>query len=96
MECNADSKIYSGIDLFKLIAAVLVVFLHVVETNSWYPNEIKYVFTRFAVPFFFITSGFFFFKGLEKSRDIKAYFIKYEKNLINIFMIWALVIYLFI
>ncbi len=84
---------YPGIDFFKLIAACLVVLLHTVETTAWYPSEIKYVFTRLAVPFFFITSGFFFYKGLDCSENPREYLIKYEKNLLRIFSIWALLIY---
>lgn len=57
-----EQKIYSGIDLFKLVAAVLIVVLHAIETTSWYSNEVKFVITRFAVPFFFIASGFFSLK----------------------------------
>ncbi len=50
---------YTGIDLFKLIATVLVVLLHAVETSAWYPREIKFVFTRLAVPFFLCFPVFF-------------------------------------
>lgn len=89
-----SQKIYPGIDLFKLIAAVLVVLLHTIETTNWYPNEIKFVFTRLAVPFFFITSGFFFYRGLRKSSDKRTYFFKYEKNILKIFVIYALILYL--
>lgn len=86
-------KVYNGIDLFKLIAAVLVVLLHSIETNEWYSCEIKFVFTRFAVPFFFIASGFFFYKGLDNAEDKQRYFIRYEKNLLKIFIVWGVVIY---
>ena len=88
-----DRKIYNGIDSFKLIAAVLVVLLHTIETSAWYPCEVKFVLTRFAVPFFFIASGFFFFSGLERAQDKQAYFIKYEKNLLKLFVIWGVIIY---
>lgn len=92
--CKEKSKeTYVGIDLFKLIAATLIVLLHAVETSNFYASGIKYVFTRFAVPFFFISSGYFFSKGLHKTLDKKKYFIKYEKNLLKIFVLWALLIY---
>lgn len=92
---NIESrKLYSGIDLFKLIAAVLVVLLHTIETTGWYSNEVKFVFTRLAVPFFFIASGFFFYNGLSKSNNKKTYLFKYEKNIFKIFAIYALVLYL--
>ena len=64
----SDKRIYTGIDLFKLIAAVLVVLLHAVETSAWYPCEVKFVFTRLAVPFFFIASGFSFLMALIRLK----------------------------
>ena len=83
---------YYGIDGCKLIAAVLIVVLHAIETSHPVAAGVKWVFTRFAVPFFFIASGFFFFKGLDSAEDIKAYFRKYEKRLLKMFLIWAVVI----
>ena len=85
--------IYNGLDVFKVIAAVFVVLLHAIETTDYFFCGIKFVFTRFAVPFFFITSGFFFYKGLSKAENKKAYFLKYEKNLLKIFLIWGVLIY---
>lgn len=86
-------KIYKGIDLFKLIAAILIVLLHTIETSDFYANEVKFVITRLAVPFFFIASGFFFYKGLNNTENKKKYFIKYEKNLLLLFLVWAVLIY---
>lgn len=88
-----DKKVYQGIDTFKLVAAVCVVVLHAVENSSWFPSEVKFVFTRFAVPFFFVVSGFFFYKGLDKACSKMKYFKKYLKHIVKIFIIWALIIY---
>ena len=88
-----SKKIYSGIDLFKLIASLLIVLLHATETQDWLACEVKYVLTRFAVPFFFMVSGFFFYKGLNRAENKKVYFWKYEKNLAKLYLIWALLIY---
>lgn len=90
---NVTSKTYKGIDLFKFIAAVLVLLLHTIETNNYYACELKFVITKFAVPFFFITSGFFFYKGISKSANHRDYFIGYEKRLLRIFFVWAILIY---
>lgn len=84
---GTKKEMYTGIDLFKLIAAFLIVLLHSVETSDFYASGIKYVFTRFAVPFFFITSGYFFSKGLHKASEKRNYFFKYEKTLIKLFVI---------
>lgn len=86
-------NIYGGIDIFRIVAAILVVILHTVETTDWYPNEVKFVFTRMAVPFFFITSGFFFNKGLDGASNQREFFIRYEKKLLKLFAVWAIIIY---
>lgn len=92
MNTLTKKKLYSGIDLFKLIASILIVLLHATETQDWAACEVKFVITRFAVPFFFIASGFFFYKGLERSENSWKYFIKYEKNILIIYAVWALII----
>ncbi len=90
---ETNREIYTGIDVCKLIAAILVVLLHAVETSDYYACGVKFIFTRFAVPFFFIASGFFFCKGIYKNENKKQYFYKYERNIIKIFFVWAILIY---
>lgn len=87
------TRVYTGIDLFKLIAAMLVVLLHTIETSNYYAQYVKIVLTHFAVPFFFITSGFFLHQGLEKAKNKVSYIKKYEKNILKIFFVWAILIY---
>ena len=92
---NDNNRVYCGIDLVKLICAMLVVLLHTIEgNNSWYSNEIKYVFTSFAVPFFFLVSGFMFCRGVQRAENPYNYFLRYERKLLKIYFIWAVVIYL--
>ena len=90
---NKTSNTYKMIDVFKLICAMLVLLLHCIETSDFTANSIKFIFTRLAVPYFFIVSGFFLYKGLENCYDKKMYFRKYLKNIIKLFVIWALIIY---
>ena len=58
---NRD-KYYSGIDWFRLFAALLVIAVHtsplsgISETGDFILTR---VIARIAVPFFFMTSGFF-------------------------------------
>ena len=89
-----NKKIYSGLDIGKLIAAIMVVVLHAVETSAWVPAGVQYVATRFAVPFFFISSGFFFYKGLVKANNPSQYFLHYQKHLLKVLLVWELIIYL--
>ena len=82
-----------GIDLFKLIASVLVVIIHCI---GYYFGVSGRLFVRnicgMAVPFFFITSGYFFGLGLEKNKSSrKYYFINYEKKLVKMYIAWSMV-----
>lgn len=92
MEGCMNKKSYPGIDLFKLIAAVLVVWLHATETSNPIALGIQFTFTRFCVPFFFICSGFFFCSGLNRAVDAQAYFFRYEKRLLTLFAFYGVVI----
>lgn len=59
-------KAYPGIDSFRIIAALLVVTIHTSPLTS-VNNTADFILTRIiarvAVPFFFMTSGFFLFEG---------------------------------
>ncbi len=57
---------YQGIDVLKFIMAILVISLHIYpftdinETLNYYTIN---WFSRLAVPFFFVCTGFFIFSG---------------------------------
>lgn len=92
-QIKKTKHIYAGIDICKLFAAIMVVLLHSVETTNIYAVGVQYVATRFAVPFFFIASGFFFHAGLISAEDERGYFFKYEKKLLVLFAVWAIVFF---
>lgn len=90
-------KTWYGIDLFKIIAAVLVVFNHTYNfdmghTGAW----IKDVLTPACVPFFFIASGFFFRRGMERSHAAggddseRIWFNGYIMRLVKMYIGWSL------
>lgn len=88
-----SNKSYSGIDGFRLIAAILVVAIHtsplssVSETGDFILTRIA---ARVAVPFFFMTSGFFLIS--RYSRNVERLKI-FTKNTLHIYGI-AILIYL--
>lgn len=90
---NSRSKeIFYGIDLFKLIFAVLIVFVHTYcndlgNIGSW----IKEGLAGAGVPFFFIVSGFFYTRGLYKSSDPMSYFKKYFKRMLKLYLAWTII-----
>lgn len=80
---------YDGIDLMKFICAILIVLLHAVETNDIFWVGIQYVTTRFAVPFFFIASGFLYSQNMRR----EGYTKRYLKRNMFLFILWGVCIY---
>lgn len=92
MTTDYVKKYYQGIDIFKFICALLIVFMHTYchdygQLGKWFHQVI----TTIAVPFFFIVSGFFFTKGLLRNQDIKTYRNKYLKRIIQMYLIWSII-----
>lgn len=101
-----DKKVYSNIDLLKFIFSFFIIIIH---TNAFCDvNEVAdYAFgniiTRIAVPFFFVSSGFFFAKSFEYNKQKKVAgtktnfkrLRKIEWRIILLYAVWSF-IYLFI
>lgn len=89
---------YSTIDMMKFIASILVICIH---THPLFhiQKDVNYFFvhliTRIAVPFFFISSGFFFYKKINKEGYQIKFLFKYLKRLCFIFGIWFLIYFPF-
>ena len=86
LEQAKQKKNYCSIDLFKFIAAILVVALH--ARPFIFSEDLDYYvtcFCRIAVPFFFVTTSFFFF--LKENPDIK----KYTKRLSILYIAWFII-----
>ena len=70
---------YSGIDYFRMIAAVLIVAIHTSPLASFSATG-DFIFTRIiarvAVPFFFVTSGLFLISRYSYNADKLRKFIK--------------------
>lgn len=85
-------KNYACIDLFRLIASILVVIIHCADNyNDTSAVFISATVSQLAVPFFFIVSGYFFKGGLDRSNDKKEYFCKYVKHTFLLYIFWAVV-----
>lgn len=91
-------KDYNLIDLTRFFCAILVVMIHIPPlgdytllsspvlrfTNYWLQNFLA----RIAVPYFFITNGFFLYSKLNMGRE-KVY--EYISRLIRIYIIWSMI-----
>ncbi|MBB5183473.1 acyltransferase family protein [Catenisphaera adipataccumulans] len=91
-------KKYGAIDIAKYISALLVVCIHTYPFYEVSPTFNMYwiqTLCRMAVPFFFVTSGFFFFRKWEKDNEEANWtnLKKYESRLLKLYLIWT-VIYL--
>ncbi len=74
-----DKKNYSGIDFFRLIAALLIIAIHTSPLSSF--NEtadfiLTRIIARVAVPFFLMTSGFFLISEYTQNTKKLTAFIK--------------------
>ena len=85
------------IDIAKYVSALLVVCIHTYPLYEVSPLLNTYfiqTICRIAVPFFFTTSGFFFFRKWSESEDVnKENLVNYVLRLLKIYLIWT-VIYL--
>lgn len=85
---------YNMIDVMKLIMSFLVVMIHkpLISLSHPFPKFIlEEVICAAAVPFFFITSSFLFFKRIEKENNGRKSFISYEKRLLILYIAWTVV-----
>ena len=79
-----------GIDAFRVFALIAVVLLHSFQpaTDAPLDGGILLYFARWAVPFFFIVSGYFF--GLRDPGTVDG-IIKLAKRLTPVILFWLLV-----
>ena len=87
------TKKYFSIDLFKFICAFLIVFMHTYcrdlgKAGAWIVDVISNI----GVPFFFITSGFFYTKGILRNKtEEKEYFLKYFTRVSWMYIAWSVI-----
>lgn len=87
---DKSQELYVGADLMKLICAFLIVFLHTYN-HDWgvFGEWVHATLSPIGVPFFFIVSGFFYGKGLQKSGVSKDYFCRYVKRIFYMYFFWS-------
>lgn len=69
-------RTYYGLDIAKFISAFLVIAIHtapLIQIDEQMNFIVVQIISRIAVPFFFITSGFLFFRKLDLSREWNDY-----------------------
>ena len=87
---------YNSIDLLKFFCAILVLFIHTqpLQNISAFGELVLVNFlARIAVPVFFITSGFFFYKKILREGFKINVLGSYLRRLLIVYVVWT-VIYL--
>lgn len=87
------SKKYDLVDVFRVFAAISVVFIHSWPVGSYSSSlgNVIVALSRYAVPFFFIVTGFFVSKSLTKRNGKGEYFgyiKKYVQRIFWLYVIW--------
>lgn len=89
---------HQGIDLFRIIAALMVVAIHTFPFNSLSPfldEMITLTLFRVAVPFFFMTTGFYLIGPYANNKSY-YYGEKIKQFLLKISKIYLLVVLLYL
>jgi surface polysaccharide O-acyltransferase-like enzyme len=92
-----------SIDFIKFFATVFVVCIHVNPSHDDFflgnqENVLDVIvdtFARFAVPFFFIVSGYLFMNKIQKHPKPSAYLKKYTWNISKLYACWFVFYLLF-
>ena len=96
---------YALMDIMKFVFACLIVLFHIHKRFSspgWLDYNIGSAhglfrtlvmcpLMRFAVPFFFIVSGYFFFRKAERTENKKDAVLKYCKRNMILYGVWFLI-----
>ncbi len=85
-------KKLQGIELGRIISVFGVIVIHTVPFEQQFPAFAVFLnnFFRFAVPFFFIASGYFFAQSLDK-KPLAQVWVKTMLKLARFFIIWSLI-----
>lgn len=93
-----ERKNYYALDVAKFISAFLVVCIHtgpLLDVNATGNFVLVQILARLAVPFFFVASGFLFFRKLDFKREWNDYENKaqlqhYLWRLCKLYIIWTI------
>lgn len=89
-------KEHSGMNLLRVVAAFLVVFIHVspegfgVKSESWLGINVMASISRVSVPLFFMASGYFALR-CDNEINLKNFFFKKSSRLFFPLALWSLV-----
>lgn len=85
------SKKNSMINIMKFISSILVIAIHTSPISGEWGYFLCNVISRIAVPFFFVTTGYFYY---EKIQNNEKYIRKYIKKIFILYTSWYLIYFI--
>lgn len=87
---ESNGALYSGVDIFKLLFAAVVVLIHsqLLDMNIEIQNRVMIVLFSLAVPYFFLSSGFFLGTKLVHKQNYEQINKTFNK-LLKLFLIFG-------
>ena len=96
-----ESKNYNGIDLVKFLCAIMVFIIHIPPFQGEVSGLAKYVnfglqhfVCRMAVPFYFVSSGFFLFKKTPHYKLDKGIVTSYCFKILRLLGTWHVLLFI--
>ncbi|PLT33200.1 acyltransferase [Bacillus sp. V5-8f] len=80
----------TAIDFIKFFAISAVLIIHIFPRDNQMGLFVLDNLSRFAVPFFFIASGYFFGNKILQTSDAHLYFKKYIVKIIKLYISWLI------
>jgi surface polysaccharide O-acyltransferase-like enzyme len=87
-----------GVDLLRILSILAVITIHAFSYHfqngiprTFNSVEIIYVMVRFAVPYFFVTSGYFWGRKIVRGADPLQTSLRFCKRILIIFIVWSLI-----
>lgn len=95
-----EKKNYNGVDLMKLVCAIMVFIIHLQPFRGEVTGFAKYInfglqqyLCRLAVPFYFVSSGFFLFKKMPLYKTDKEIIKAYCYKILRLMGIWYVLLF---
>ncbi len=89
------AKQYAAVDIAKYVSALLVVAIHTypfLEISETFNTLFIAIVCRLAVPFFFISSGYFLFRKLDGTKEQnQKRIMRYIRRLLILYLVWTVI-----
>lgn len=86
---------YAAVDIAKYISALLVVAIHTypfLEISETFNTFFIAIICRLAVPFFFVSSGYFLFRKMDGTKKQNLNHVRrYLWRLIRLYLVWTVI-----